>query len=587
MKKRKIILLTAILLSCAQGLCACRGQGDSASGGTSAAQTETLPGGASAGQTETLSDVASAGSDGTSAQTESSEASAAGMETEAIETKEETSEGMQESELQEKSGYDALFDGLALTESYKGLDDTNPLMTQRFGADPYAMVYGDRVYFYMTADAFEYDGEGNIAENTYGKIRSINVISTADMVNFTDHGSILAAGQSGAAAWANNSWAPAAAWKEIDGQDRFFLYFADAGGGIGVLTSDSPTGPFTDPLGKGLITRQTPNCADVLWLFDPAVLVDDDGKAYLYFGGGVPEGKAVDPGTARVVQLGDDMISLAGDPVIIDAPYVFEDSGIHKFGGKYYYTYCSNWQVDQEGTAKYGFHNAEIVCMESDSPMGPFTVKETILENPGKYFGLYGNNHHCVFTFRGNWYITYHARTLEKAMGVEHGYRSTHVDLFLMGEDGTIGKIKPSLRGRRQLSHVDPYELNRAASMAVMGGIECVPADEETRQCGSGNMALSGIDSGDFVLVKGLDFGEETPASWSASIKNPQGGGVIQLRMDGPEGAVLGYLPVEERSEDFVEYTAALTQEVTGVHDLCLIFYGEGYEMETWQFHRN
>lgn len=488
----------------------------------------------------------------------------------------------------DSADYDALFEKITLTESYKGLDDTNPLMTQRFGADPYAMVYGDRVYFYMTADAFEYDGAaGKLGENTYSRIRSINVISTSDMVNFTDHGSIRVAGKDGAAAWARNSWAPAAAWKEIDGKPRFFLYFADAGGGIGVLVSDSPTGPFTDPLGEGLITRQTPNCADVLWLFDPAVLVDDDGKAYLYFGGGVPEGRAADPGTARVVQLGDDMISLAGDPVRIDAPYVFEDSGIHKVGGKYYYTYCSNWQVDPEGTARYGFVNGEIVSMESDSPMGPFTLKETILENPGRYFGLYGNNHHCVFSFRDNWYITYHTRVLEQAMGVELGYRCTHVDEFTMGEDGTIGKIPQTLQGRRQLSYVDPYTQNRAANFAVMGGIACVASDDGAKQYGSGNMALGEIDTGDFVVVKGVDFGEEAPVKWSASVRNPKGEeGVIRICADGPDGTVLGYLPVTDPAEEFTEYTVFLDRAVTGVHDLCLVFSGEGYELESWQFHK-
>lgn len=500
------------------------------------------------------------------------------------ETEETESMSQQEQQIND---YGTLFDGLQLTKSYKQLDETNPLMTQRFGADPYAMVYGDRVYFYMTADAFEYDAEGNIVENTYSKIHSINVISTADMVNFTDHGSIQAASSAGAATWAHNSWAPAAAWKEIDGKPKFFLYFADAGGGIGVLTADSPTGPFTDPLEKGLITRQTPNCSDVLWLFDPAVLVDDDGKAYLYFGGGVPEGRISDPGTARVVQLGEDMISIVGEPVRIDVPYLFEDSGIHKAGDKYYYTYCSNWQVDEEGTATYGFHNAEIVSMESDSPMGPFTIKETILENPGRYFGLYGNNHHCVFSFKGNWYITYHTRLLEKNMGVEHGYRCTHVDSFTMQEDGTIGKIPQTRKGREQLVYVNPYEENRAVNMAVMGGIECVPADADSEKYGAGNMALGGIDAGDFVLVKGVDFGGESPSKWSARLKNPTGGtGVIQLRMDGPTGEVLGYLPVNEAASEFAEYTTDLIQQVTGVHDLCLIFCGEGYEIESWQFIR-
>ena len=156
---------------------------------------------------------------------------------------------------------------------------------------------------------------GEIQENTYSKIDKISVISSDDLVNWTDHGTVYAAGPSGQAKWGGNSWAPAAAWKTIDGKDKFFLYFANSGNGIAVLTADSPVGPFTDPLGKALISRDTPTCAEVTWLFDPAVLQDDDGESYIYFGGGVPsDDKASDPGTARVAKLGKDMISLVGDP---------------------------------------------------------------------------------------------------------------------------------------------------------------------------------------------------------------------------------------------------------------------------------
>lgn len=501
---------------------------------------------------------------------------------------EEKQEGTESMDTQ----YAKYFDNLEITESYKGLEDANPLMTQRFGADPYAMEYDGRVYFYMTADIFEYAGT-EVKDNSYSKIHQINVISTADMVNFTDHGSIEAAGSKGAAKWANNSWAPAAAWKNIDGQDKFFLYFADGGGGIGVLTADSPTGPFTDPLGHGLVTRATPTCAEVLWLFDPAVLVDDDGRAYLYFGGGVPEGKVAAPGTARVVELGEDMISLKGDPKPIDVPYLFEDSGIHKYQDKYYYTYCTNWQVDAEGTATYGIHNAEIASLVSESPMGPFTFKEVILENPGKLNGLYGNNHHCVFSFQGNWYITYHARTLEKKMGVEKGYRCTHVDSFIMGEDGTIGKIKMTMKGREQLSYVDPYEEVPAATIAVQGGLDTVAADAVTAESGAGNMAVAGIDSGDFLKVQGVDFGAVAPTEWEIDARYTEGTeGLIQVRLDSLNGQVLGYMPLGSlqeaaaAGESFISYQATLESEVTGVHDIYFIFYGNGYQIGSWKFIR-
>lgn len=476
-----------------------------------------------------------------------------------------------------------IFKNMKYTESYKKFTDTNPIMTQRFGADPYAMVYGDRVYFYMTADAFEYDGAGEIKENSYSKIQSINVVSTEDMMNFTDHGSIAVAGENGAAKWAHNSWAPAAAWKEIDGKVKFFLYFADNGGGIGVLESDSPTGPFTDPLGKALISRQTPNCADVLWLFDPAVLVDDDGRAYLYFGGGVPEGKVADPGTARVAELGGDMISIKGEPQVIDVPYLFEDSGIHKAGNKYYYTYCTNWQVDSVGTEKYGIHNAEIVSLESDSPMGPFVFKERILENPGTFCGLYGNNHHCVFSFQDRWYITYHSRVLEKAMGVEHGYRCTNIDEFTMGEDGTIGIIRQTAAGREQLKYVDPCRENSAVNMAMNAGLDTAPL-----QGGEpGVMILTGIDSGDYMKVQGVDFGEKGPESLECLLRAAAGADLsscaVRVSIDAPWGDVIAELN-PQAGEDFAACRVSLEKELTGVHDLYFVFAGSGYEMQSWRF---
>ncbi len=496
----------------------------------------------------------------------------------------ETSSEVQESE--EEKLMEKYTQQVKTTQFYKTPGNTNPIMTQKFGADPYAMAYEDRVYFFMTADAFEYDAKGEIKENSYSQIQSINVLSTDDMVNFTDHGAIQVAGSKGAAKWARNSWAPAAAWKMIDGKPKFFLYFADSGNGIGVLTADSPTGPWMDPIGKGLITRQTPNCANVLWLFDPAVLVDDDGKAYLYFGGGVPADKIENPGTARVIQLGDDMISTVGEAQVIDAPYIFEDSGIHKYGNKYYYTYCSNWQVSAEGTEKYGFHNAEIVSMVSDNPMGPFTLKETILANPGKTFGLYGNNHHCVFPFRDKWYITYHARTVEKAMGIEKGYRSTHIEEFTMQEDGTIGMIKHTSKGRTQLKNVDAFAENSAVNVSMMAGTIAIPGDDQAAATGIGKMVLGDIQTGDYIEVQGVDF-KEGASKLTLKLKNTQGiAGGIQVRTDKLFGDVIAYVTLsDDHDADFTEYTVDLLEEVSGVHNLYFIVAeGESYAIDSWQF---
>lgn len=493
---------------------------------------------------------------------------------------------MTNAELEAK--WKAEFEGITLAETLKNIGYDAPVMTQRLGADPYAIVYDGRVYLYMTGDVVEYEADGVTAKaNSYGKINTLNVISSDDLVNWTDHGAVYAAGRTGAAKWGNNSWAPAVAYKEIDGQTKFFIYFANGGNGIGVLSGDSPVGPFTDPIGKALISRSTPNCANVEWLFDPAVLVDDDGSAYIYFGGGVPAGKEAAPGTGRVAKLGADMISLDGDPVAMEIPYLFEDSGINKINGTYYYSYCSNWQVTAEATAELGFASAQIVYMTSDNPMGPFTLGGVILKNPGNYFGCYGNNHHCMFEFNGEWYIAYHTQILEQPLGISGGYRCTHVTKLAVNADGSITTVPSVDRySLEQVKNLNPYEKVEAETMATMGGLSTTQADMVSKTYGSGNMELCDINSGDWLALYGVDFGETGATRFTAAVKAKEGqSGAVQIRLDGLNGEVVGYLDIGESADgEYHEITTELLKTVTGVHKLVFVFCGEGYNVDYWQF---
>lgn len=477
-------------------------------------------------------------------------------------------------------------ENVKLANSLKNFGLKNPLMTQRLGADPYAIVYNDRVYIYMTGDVLEYDNEGKSVNNSFSKINTLNVISSSDLVNWMDHGAIRAAGLNGAATWGNNSWAPAVAYKEVKGETKFFIYFANGGNGIGVLTSDSPTGPFTDPLGHALVSRSTPNCSNVAWLFDPAVLVDDDGKAYLYFGGGIPEKKYSNPGTGRVVELGDDMISLAGEPVSLEIPYLFEDSGINRIGDTYYYSYCSNFNVDAKDAETLGFSVGEIIYMTSKNPMGPFTLQGSILKNPGFFFGCYGNNHHCMFHFHDQMYIAYHTQIMEKKLDVSGGYRCTHIDLVTVNVDGSIAVITASELGANQVQNLNPFIKTEAETMGTMGGVSTTLYEENGINSGTGKMIVSDINTGDWIAVYGADFGNETANTFTASIKSikDQVGG-IQIRLDKPTGIVIGYLEIEANDlDEYKEISVELFSAVTGVHDLVFVFYGEGYTFDYWYF---
>jgi len=461
----------------------------------------------------------------------------------------------------------------------------NPVVAHKFGADPYALVFEDRVYLYNTNDAFEYSSDGSVKDNSYSSINKLSIISSDDLVNWTDHGAVQAAGRDGAAKWATQSWAPAAAHKVIDGKDKFFLYFANNASGIGVLSSDSPVGPWVDPIGKPLISRSMPGVEDVTWLFDPAVLVDDDGKAYIYYGGGIPEGKHEMPNTARVMQLGDDMISVVGEASVIPAPYMFESSGINKVDGLYYYTYCSNFI---EGVRPDGPPPGEIAYMVSDNPMGPWTYKGTILKNPGHFFGVGGNNHQAIFQFQESWYIVYHAQTLSKAMGVPKGYRSTHLNQVFFNEDGTIESIDANMRGVEAVKSLNPYKRTEAETMAWNAGIkvESVPALGES---GSTGLAVTDIDNGDWIAVAGADFGEGA-ASFTAWIAAEEGG-KLELRLDSPEGKLVGALDVPSTigREQWTELTTWVSG-VKGSHHLYFVFKGKPdqklFVLDAWQFNR-
>lgn len=447
----------------------------------------------------------------------------------------------------------------------------NPIMTQRYGADPCAMVYGDSVYIYMTHDIYEYKN-GNITTNGYGTITEIVCVSSADLVNWTDHGPMKVAGNGGISK-AVNSWAPTACHAKINGKDRFFLYFANNGNGIYVVASDTPYGPWEDVKnGQGLITRQTPNCGNVEWLFDPAVLVDDDGTGYIYFGGGVPNGKNADPGTARIAKLGKDFISIDGTPTTLNPPYLFEDAGINKIGSNYVYSYCTNWNT---GGNNIGISNAVISTMISKNPMTGFTYDRKVFDNPSKWLGSNGNNHHGFFKFKDKWYICYHSQWIQNQIGVEGGYRCSHVDYANVDESAgkIMGVDAGTTKGVSQVEPVDGTKTIQAECFAWQNGIESNYVGKSTNMAVSGkNGSWIGLGG---VLAKGVN-------KFKARVSAPCGG-AIRISTGSAGGPVIGYLNVESNSS-FEEFECKLTSDIPTATDLFFTFSGE-LKFDSWSMY--
>lgn len=153
----------------------------------------------------------------------------------------------------------------------------NPIIKNKFTADPAAFVYKDSVYLYTGHD------EPPTGKDYYYMSEWL-CYSSADMVNWKEHPSPLNVKEF--------KWAKADAWASqvIERNGKFYWYVAVEHGtvngkAIGVAVADKPTGPFRDARGSALITNDMTKQTGITWDdIDPSVIIDDDGQAYLFWG---------------------------------------------------------------------------------------------------------------------------------------------------------------------------------------------------------------------------------------------------------------------------------------------------------------
>ena len=327
-----------------------------------------------------------------------------------------------------------------MTEVIQMSKQNEPLVTHIYTADPSAHVFEDKLYIYPSHD-LEHDGEDNDNGDQY-KMEDYHILSMDDVdAPCIDHGEALHMKN---VPWVSGQmWAPDAAYKN----DTYYLFFParDKEGifRLGVATSKNPAGPF----------EPQPNYIEGSFSIDPAVLVDDDGSSYIYFGGlwggqlekwqtgkfvADAEGPAADAPAVgpRVAKLSEDMLSFEEAPeeiVILDEngnPITagdeerryFEGPWMHKYNGKYYFSYST-------GTTHY------LAYAIGDSPKGPFTYQGKILDPV-----IGWTTHHSIVEFKGKWYLFYHDSSLSG--GVNHK-RCVKFRELKYNPDGTIIPMKP------------------------------------------------------------------------------------------------------------------------------------------------
>lgn len=300
----------------------------------------------------------------------------------------------------------------------------NPLIKNKFTADPAPLVHEGTLYLYVGHDEY-YEGQDNASGGKEFNITEWLCYSTQDMQTWTDHGPVLKP--------TDFEWGIGEAWASqvIEHQGKFYYYTTLQAGEpynskvIGVAVSDSPTGPFTDAIGKPLITDDmTPNGPRGWWNdIDPTFIMDDEGQAWLCWGNG----------TCFLARLKPSLTELDGQIETIDLPRYVEGPWLHKRGDLYYLTYASM------GAGRETISYATAPSME-----GPWTPQ-------GELTGMAENSftiHPGIAEFKKKWYLFYHNATLTlDGIPGAIGRRSVCVEELHYNPDGTMQYVEQTKKG--------------------------------------------------------------------------------------------------------------------------------------------
>ncbi len=406
----------------------------------------------------------------------------------------------------------------------------NPILPpDTFVPDAEAHVWADgRLYLY---GSFDIEGADYYCSDRY------HVYSTDDLVCWVDHGVSFTVAD---ISWLGEGerppalYAPDCAYRD----GRYYLYYCIPDGRCGVAQSESPCGPFRD-------VGQLRGVQGI----DPAVFIDDDGQAYLYWG----QFDAV-----RVAKLKENMVEIepetAVQPLSVAEHEFHEGASVKRIGGRYYFLFTDTHRhADRNGGV------GMATCLGyavSDHPMQGFEYKGVILDNLGCDPGTW-NDHGSMVCFGGQWYIFYHRST-------HGGVFSRHVCMepITLAEDGSIAEVPMTASGASPaLPAATPIPAHLACGLT---GHARIAGDTASAH----HLALCGLRPGDEATYRYLDFDAETRVTLTL---RADGAGTVELLAD---GALLATVPVTP-APAFAAVTAPIPTPIRGRHTLTLRFAGE------------
>lgn len=301
--------------------------------------------------------------------------------------------------LQEKWGY---------VVEYEFESKGNPIIRHQYTADPAVLVKNDTLWLFAG-----HDHAGN--QSGY-HMRDWLLFSTTDMKHWKEHPVPLTIDEF---KWAASKQAYAGHVAERNG--KYYWYVSTNWCGIGVAVADKITGPYKDALGKPLLTNKDCFASSHSWAcIDPAIFIDDDGQPWITWGNR----------ECYIAKLKDNMIEIDGEIKQIkfnEAHPFTEAPWIHKYNGKYYLTYASEWPE-------------KIAYAVADKIDGPYEMKGIISEIAGNS----NTTHPAIVNFKDQWLFFSHNGGLHNGTSYS---RSIIAEPMEYDAEGNIQKIHPSTEG--------------------------------------------------------------------------------------------------------------------------------------------
>ncbi len=412
----------------------------------------------------------------------------------------------------------------------------NPLVKHMYTADPTARVMNGKLYVFPSTDVVCEEGKGN---NGFC-MPSYNVFSSENMFDWIDHGLII---DQTDVPWgvkdAFGMWAPDC----IEKDGKYYYYFPDmpidtsAFRRIGVAVAKHPEGPYK-------VEKNYMKGVDGI---DPNVFIDDDGQAYLYWGGG---------DKLMGARLKTNMKELASEPVKLnDLPGKYkEGSFMFKRNGIYYFTFPHSPHGSEE-----------IAYATGDNPLGPFEYQGRFLE---RWKDGCWTNHHSVVEYKGQWIVFYHHHDISKNQHL----RSMCADYLNFNADGSIQEVIATYRGigvcpASNEIQIDRYSRHGEKAIGVSRVGNELPA----------NWQLDYITNDSWVQYDRVDFKEGNYKEVAIRSSSAAKGGTIEVRLGGAEGKVLAIVEVGSTGSwnTWQTFSAPLQTKTEGIQNLVCVFKGE------------